>query len=191
VRICSTFAIDPHRLVSVPDDLKAIILDPGPNVRSQADLFKVQTFFEREILPESRFQKWKERLGVRTPPANGREIVTGTLSGRFEMNGEIPQTPLLNIPEFKADKRGETYRNPDWRFSRFGLMDESLLVGPRHGLKNVFVWIRDKKRAVATVIRDEGIARARFNGVQKWTSGAACTRVLGDESRTSTRERSR
>lgn len=76
----------------------------------------------------------------------------GSLTGRFEYDGEIPMARRLAIPEFRTSKTGERYQlAEDMHYSKLGLQDESLSVGTRHGIKNIFVWIRDKQMPVPPV----------------------------------------
>jgi len=70
----------------------------------------------------------------------------GSLTGRIVIAGERPEQERLAIPATQKDLDDNEYKLDSFEHYRsLGLKDESLLVSPDGGLKNVVVWISDKK----------------------------------------------
>ncbi|MBL8817335.1 MAG: hypothetical protein JNL58_15015 [Planctomyces sp.] len=71
---------------------------------------------------------------------------TGLIEGQFLFDGNPPAVGLVEIPEGRFLRDGTLIRDPEYaRFRELGIRDQTLLVNEDRGIRNVIVWISDKK----------------------------------------------
>lgn len=83
--------------------------------------------------------------GEKGPAKPSGEKPLGTLSGRFILPGKPPEPRLIPIDPRRSTTDGREFRVDELvDYAALKLVDESLLVHPTGGVKNVIIWLSDK-----------------------------------------------